>query len=271
MIGRPLPPLNALRAFEASRAAPLGEERCRTNYCVTPGAVSQMLKTLEGASRPSRCSGRMNRGINLTEAGPVNYLPSVRNAFRQIAEATRRIAVSADTAVLTVSATPFFASAWLVPRLKEFQDAHPEIDLQVAASNGLADFSRDGVDVAIRHGLGRCRGGKASRSTAHRRVVEADASRRADRWSPDWARRQARPNWRAGRMSMTPNAKGGISGSRRRASKTSAVPAVPPSTISGLLLKAVLAGQRAGLLPGGDDGVQAVAEGLPSSSLPVSD
>jgi LysR family glycine cleavage system transcriptional activator len=79
----------------------------------------------------------------------------VRNAFRQISDATRRVAVPPETGILTVSATPFFASAWLVPRLKSFQDAHPDIDLQVLTSSALADFSRDGVDVAIRHGLGR--------------------------------------------------------------------------------------------------------------------
>ena len=97
---------------------------------------------------------RVNRGIFLTEAGQ-SYLPPVRNAFRQIAEATRRVAASSDGGVLTVSTTPSFAAAWLVPCLKDFQDAHPDIDLQISASKALVDFSRDGVDLAIRHGLGR--------------------------------------------------------------------------------------------------------------------
>src|SRR5262245_15779133 len=96
---------------------------------------------------------RLNRGIVLTEAGQ-SYLPPVRNAFRQIGEATRRSATSADTAILTVSVTPAFAATWLVPRLKEFHAAHPDIDLQVMSGKALADFARDGVDVAVRHGLG---------------------------------------------------------------------------------------------------------------------
>ncbi|MDW3369884.1 LysR substrate-binding domain-containing protein, partial [Escherichia coli] len=84
-----------------------------------------------------------------------DYLPSIRNAFRQIADASRRVTASVDIGTLTVSVTPFFASAWLVPRLASFQNTHPEIDLQIVTGNTLVDFSRSGVDIAVRHGLGR--------------------------------------------------------------------------------------------------------------------
>src|SRR4051812_42095441 len=117
-----LPPLNALRAFEAT-ARHLSVKNAAEELCVTPGAVSQMLKVLE-LHLGVTLFRRVNRGVLLTDAGQA-YLPPVRNAFRQIAEATTRITTSADSGVLTVSATPFFASAWLVPRLKAFQDAHP--------------------------------------------------------------------------------------------------------------------------------------------------
>jgi LysR family glycine cleavage system transcriptional activator len=147
-----LPPLNALRAFEAT-ARHLSVKNAADELCVTPGAVSQLIKTLE-LHLGVPLFRRANRGIFLTDVGQA-YLPPVRNAFRQISDATRRVAVPADTGILTVSATPFFASAWLVPRLKSFQDAHPDIDLQVVTGTALADFSRDGVDVAIRHGMGR--------------------------------------------------------------------------------------------------------------------
>jgi LysR family glycine cleavage system transcriptional activator len=147
-----LPPLNALRAFEAT-ARHLSVKNAADELCVTPGAVSQLIKTLE-LHLGVPLFRRANRGIFLTEVGQA-YLPPVRNAFRQISDATRRVTVPADTGILTVSATPFFASAWLVPRLKSFQDAHPEIDLQVVTGTALADFSREGVDVAIRHGMGR--------------------------------------------------------------------------------------------------------------------
>lgn len=152
MVSRGLPPLNALRAFEAA-ARHLSVKNAADELCVTPGAVSQMLKTLEMHLGVALFK-RVNRGIFLTDVGQ-DYLPAVRNAFRQIAEATRRVAVPTDTSVLTVSTTPSFAAAWLVPRLKEFQGAHPEIDLQVLTGKGLVDFSRDSVDVAVRHGLGR--------------------------------------------------------------------------------------------------------------------
>jgi LysR family transcriptional regulator, glycine cleavage system transcriptional activator len=150
-----LPPLNALRAFEAT-ARHLSVKAAADELSVTPGAVSQLLKSLEGSLGVTLFQ-RVNRGIFLTEAGQ-SYLPPVRNAFRQIAEATRRITASSDGRVLTVSTTPSFAAAWLVPRLKDFQDAHPDIDLQISATKALTDFSRDGVDVAVRHGLGRYAG-----------------------------------------------------------------------------------------------------------------
>ena len=159
-MARQLPPLNALRAFEAT-ARHLSVKNAADELCVTPGAVSQMLKALE-LHLGVALFRRVNRGIFLTDAGQ-SYLPPVRNAFRQIAEASGRIAVSAETGILTVSVTPFFAAAWLVPRLKAFQDANPEIDLRVLTDKGLVDFSRDGVDVAVRHGLGRYPGLRSER------------------------------------------------------------------------------------------------------------
>src|SRR5215470_6857145 len=114
-----LPPLNPLRAFEAT-ARHLSVKNAADELCVTPGAVSQMLKTLE-LHLGVKLFQRVNRGIFLTDAGQ-GYLPPVRNAFRQIAEASRRVQGAADSGLLTVSVTPFFAAAWLVPRLKQFQD-----------------------------------------------------------------------------------------------------------------------------------------------------
>src|SRR5215470_943617 len=94
-----LPPLNPLRAFEAT-ARHLSVKNAADELCVTPGAVSQMLKTLE-LHLGVALFKRVNRGIFLTNAGQA-YLPPVRNAFRQIADATRRTTVSADSGILTV-------------------------------------------------------------------------------------------------------------------------------------------------------------------------
>ena len=183
MAGHKLPPLNALRAFEAT-ARHLSVKNAADELCVTPGAVSQLLKALE-LHLGVKLFHRVNRGIFLTDAGQ-GYLPPVRNAFRQIADASGRIAVSADTSLLTVSVTPFFAAAWLVPRLKEFQDAHPDIDLQVVTSNALVDFSRDS---------------RTSRSAMVSAATRACAAIASSRWrsSPSRPRRWLRDSVRRGR------------------------------------------------------------------------
>lgn len=168
-----LPPLNALRAFEAT-ARHLSVKNAADELCVTPGAISQMLKALE-QRLGTKLFHRVNRGIFLTAAGQA-YLPPVRNAFSQIAEATNRVATSADSGILTVSVTPSFAAAWLVPRLKDFQDAYPDIDLQVSTSKALVDFTRDGVDLAVRHGLGRYPGLRSERVFAVELVAVAAPS-----------------------------------------------------------------------------------------------
>jgi LysR family glycine cleavage system transcriptional activator len=236
-----LPPLNALRAFEAT-ARHLSVKNAADELCVTPGAVSQLVKTLE-LHLGVQLFRRVNRGVFLTDAGQA-YLPPVRNAFRQISDATQKVAVPAETGLLTVSATPFFASAWLVPRLKSFQDAHPDIDLQVLTSNALADFSRDGVDVAIRHGMGQYPGLASQRVLTVEMVPVAAPALVVEHGKPkepadllQWPRVNDadRKGWRLWFEAQ------GIE---------DAGPARGPSfDDAGLLLQAVLAGQGAALLP----------------------
>ena len=149
-----LPPLNALRAFEAT-ARHLSMKAAGDELGVTPGAVSQLVRLLE-QSVAMRLFDRSHRRLRLTEAGQA-YAAPLRHAFRQIAEATRALR-HAGGGKLTVSAPPAFAISWLVPRLGRFRDAHPGIALRVIASRGLSNFAEDGVDVAIRHGLGRYKG-----------------------------------------------------------------------------------------------------------------
>jgi LysR family glycine cleavage system transcriptional activator len=241
MVGHRLPPLNALRAFEAA-ARHLSVKNAADELCVTPGAVSQMLKALE-LHLGVRLFHRVNRGIFLTDAGQ-DFLPAVRNAFRQIADATRRVAASADTGILTVSVTPSFAAAWLVPRLKDFQDAHPDIDLQIIASKALVDFSRDGADVAVRHGLGHYPGLSSERIFAVELVPVA---------APALAARLGAPTVSA-ELTRWPH----VHDAERKdwhlwfqAQGIDEIgpPRGPAFDDSSLLLKAVLAGQGAGLLP----------------------
>ena len=236
-----LPPLNALRAFEAA-ARHLSVKNAADELCVTPGAVSQLIKSLE-LHLGVPLFRRANRGIFLSDAGQA-YLPPVRNAFRQISDASRRVAVPVETGILTVSATPFFASAWLVPRLKNFQDAHPGIDLQVVSSTALADFSRDGVDVAIRHGLGSYRG-LSSQRVLTVEIVPVAAPALVERLgmpaAPAELKRWPRVNdadrkaWQLWFEAQGVEDLGPARG--------------PSFDDSGLLLKAVLMGQGAALLP----------------------
>lgn len=240
MIEGRLPPLNALRAFEAT-ARHLSVKNAAAELCVTPGAVSQMLKTLE-LHLGTKLFHRAHRGIFLTEAGQ-NYLPPVRNAFRQVAEATQRVAVVADT-TLTVSVTPFFAASWLVPRLKRFQDRHPDLDLRVLTSGALADFSRDGVDVAVRHGLGRYPGLRSDRVLVVEIVPVAAASLVAEKGGP--AKAADLVHWP---HVHDTERKGWHLWFRSQGVEETAALRGPSFDDTGLLLKAVLAGQGAGLLP----------------------
>ncbi|MFZ5672534.1 MAG: transcriptional regulator GcvA [Pseudomonadota bacterium] len=236
-----LPPLNALKAFEAA-ARHLSVKAAAEELSVTPGAVSQMLKTLE-LHLGRKLFDRINRGIVLTEAGR-NYLPPVRNAFRQIAEASRRVAAEAESNVLTVSVTPFFASAWLVPRLNSFQAAHPGIDLRIVTSTRLADFTRDGIDVAIRHGLGRYPGLRAEHVLAVAMIPVASPALVARRGMP--ARVADLLDWP---LVQDADRKGWALWFEAQGLAEAAPTRGPSFDDSGLLLGAIIAGQGAGLLP----------------------
>lgn len=155
-----LPPLNALRAFEAA-ARHLSMKEAANELSVTPGAVSQLVRGLE-ERLGMQLFRRGNRSLVLTEAGQ-SYFAPVRHAFRQISEATRRLRAQPDAGVLTVSAPPAFAASWLVPLLGRFRARHADIELNITTTRGLANFAADGVDVAVRHGLGRYPGLRCDR------------------------------------------------------------------------------------------------------------
>jgi LysR family glycine cleavage system transcriptional activator len=149
---RRLPPLNALRAYEAA-ARHLSFTRASRELFVTQAAVSHQVKALED-HLGVRLFRRLNRSLLLTEAGQA-YLPAVTQALDLVDEATRRLLRAEDRGTLTVSTLPSFAARWLVPRLGRFFQSHPGIDIRVAPSHTLVDFDRDDVDVGIRYGKGR--------------------------------------------------------------------------------------------------------------------
>jgi LysR family glycine cleavage system transcriptional activator len=149
---RRLPPLNALRAFEAA-ARHLNFSRAAEELSVTPGAVSQQIQNLEdyvGAALFKRTP----KGLLLTDAAQI-ALPALREAFDRLAEAASMLTAAIDGRRLTVSVAPSFAAKWLVPRLGKFEAAHPQVDVWVSAGMELVDFGGGEVDIAIRYGSGR--------------------------------------------------------------------------------------------------------------------
>ena len=150
-MNRRLPPLNALRAFEAG-ARHLKFARAADELAVTPTAISHQIRHLEDWFGVALFS-RNKRQLTLTDSGAQLY-PVVSQALDRIAEVSCRIHQSIDRATLTVSVTPTFGSRWLASRLGRFWAAYPEIDLRIHHSVQLIDFKRDDVDLAIRWGLG---------------------------------------------------------------------------------------------------------------------
>lgn len=148
---RHLPPLNALRAFEAA-ARHLSITLAAEELHVTPAAISHQIRLLEDhIGLP--VFARNGRGLVLTDAGAAG-LRHLQIGFAQLASAMDAIDSLGETGVLSISVTPSFAAKWLLPRLDGFQTLHPDIDVHVSASMQLVDFARDGIDLAIRYGAG---------------------------------------------------------------------------------------------------------------------
>ena len=148
---RRLPPLNALKAFEAA-ARHESFTRAAEELCVTQGAVSHQVKELE-AELGLKLFNRERQRLAITEAGRA-YLIVVRDAFDRISAGTERLLERQSGGVLTVSTSPNFAAKWLVHRLGRFAEVHPEVDLRVSASLQHIDFAREDIDLAIRHSDG---------------------------------------------------------------------------------------------------------------------
>ncbi|VVP86617.1 Glycine cleavage system transcriptional activator [Pseudomonas fluorescens] len=161
-----LPSLNALRVFEVV-ARHLNFRLAAEELGVTQAAVAQQVRGLE-ASLNLRLFERMSRGLALTDAGRA-YSSSIRSALGMIDEATRLL--RPQTAHLTVSVTPTFASKWLIPRLGTFAQSHPDIDLRVLATDRLSHFSTDGVDLAVRYGTPEFGAGLNSELLMEQRIV----------------------------------------------------------------------------------------------------
>ena len=164
---RRLPPLNTLKTFEAA-ARHESFTRAAEELSVTQGAVSQQVKALE-AQLGVRLFSREHQKLTITESGR-QYHAVVRDALDRIAIGTERLMHRQTSGVLTVSTSPDFAAKWLVHRLGRFAQSHGDIDLRVSAAMHHVDFTREDVDVAVRHGDGDWVGLEAVRLTHEERL-----------------------------------------------------------------------------------------------------
>ena len=144
---RNLPPLNALRAFEAA-GRHQSFSRAAEELGVSHSAISRHVRGLELRLK-ARLFRDLPRGLELTRDGAV-YLAHLSPAFDAIAEATDAL-TERPAGMITVNCEPMFATKWLIPNLGSFANRHPEIEIRLEASDALADVSRYATDVAIRY------------------------------------------------------------------------------------------------------------------------
>ena len=144
----PMPPLSALRAFEAA-ARHLSLTNAARELHVTPGALSHQIRGLEELLG-MKLFERKVRAIALTAAGKQLY-PGLQAGFGHIREAVESLQAGAQPNVLVVSTSPGLTSKWLAPRLYRFAAAHPDVDVRISSSVANANFSTDGIDLAIRN------------------------------------------------------------------------------------------------------------------------
>lgn len=150
-MNRRLPPLKAVRAFEAA-ARHAGIKAAAEELFVTPSAVSHQIKVLENFLGISLFR-RAGRRIELSQAGE-RYLDAIAQALDQIDLATRRIRLISDGNAVNISVAPSFLTRWLVPRVRQFQAAHPDVELRLSPNSEPVDFTWSDIDMAIYFGDG---------------------------------------------------------------------------------------------------------------------
>lgn len=148
---RSLPPLPALRAFEAVGRL-LSFRRAGEELLITQSAVSHHIRNLE-THLGVRLFERTPKGVSLTPAG-TRYLDATARAFGVIAEETAALRADAAPPRVRASVLPSFAANWLVSRLPDFHARHPEIALDLQPTLDLADLPARAADLGVRYGSG---------------------------------------------------------------------------------------------------------------------
>ncbi len=151
-------PLNALRAFEVS-ARQLSFTRAAEELNVTQTAVSQQVRNLE-QRLGVQLFRRLPRGLALTDEGEA-LLPALAESFQRMAQLLERFEGGRAREVLTLGVVATFAVGWLLPRLRDFQQAHPFVDLRLFTHNNRLDLAGEGLDLGLRFGDGAWHGTQA--------------------------------------------------------------------------------------------------------------
>jgi LysR family glycine cleavage system transcriptional activator len=148
---RRLPPLSALRAFEA--AARHGSFKLAANeLAVTPTAISHQIRFLEEYTGLGLFE-RQVRKVVLTDAGAALY-PVLRDGFNAFEAVLQGLAAHKARRQVRISATNAFMARWLAPRVADFRRLHPDIDLELHASDQAVELGGELADLAIRYGRG---------------------------------------------------------------------------------------------------------------------
>jgi LysR family glycine cleavage system transcriptional activator len=141
-------PLTALRSFEAA-GRHLSFSRAAEELYVSQAAISRQIRELEALiGRP--LFERLHRRVELTDAGQ-ELLRQLTQSFDAIDQKLTEIQDNPQGELVKVSTEPFFAGAWLIPRLIRFRELHPSIDIAVDVSPSLVEFRTHEADLAIRH------------------------------------------------------------------------------------------------------------------------
>jgi LysR family transcriptional regulator, glycine cleavage system transcriptional activator len=144
-----LPPLNALRAFEAA-ARHLSFTHAAQELCVSQGAISRHIQLLE-SSLGVTLFERRHRQVILTPQGE-NYQSAIRSAFEAIDEATSQIRPQVRSDTLKIRLLPTFAMRWLVPRLAHFSAENPGVTVRINTAHHHGDFDREDMEAAVEYG-----------------------------------------------------------------------------------------------------------------------
>jgi LysR family glycine cleavage system transcriptional activator len=145
---KPMPPLSALRAFEAA-ARHLSLTRAAEELHVTPGALSHQIRGLEDLLGVKLFERRV-RAIALTAAGRQLY-PGLKTGFGHIRDAVAGLDAAHASNILVVSTSPGLTSKWLAPRLYRFSADFAEVDVRISSTLTNANFETDGIDIAVRN------------------------------------------------------------------------------------------------------------------------